>query len=292
MAVINQHHSHGLFSKTDRHAYEHDRYIMNVYSGDRDKSVWPESYEYEIIMPAEFRSIRRISLLTAEFQSTEYVIKAGNNHLLVDTTPTNVQVVTIPDGNYTPPDFAIALASALNALPAPYPNVAVAYSSTSRKLSVTAGAGGLQLLLNDSITPGATGYTPANAGTYIWDNMGLTDKSLNLTILAAATLRLPDFCNLKEDRFIMMEIEKPSIMTGHMKSTGQHYQPFAKIIFDSDSDSNFPADCSVYDFVSSPVEFRNIGKIDRIKFRYRRPNGDIYDFHRVEHSFTLEFITK
>lgn len=289
MAVINQHVLHGGGACE----LVHDRYLMNVWSGDRDKALWAEPHEYEIIMPSEFRSIRRISLLTAEFQSTEYVVKAGNNHLLVATTgPANVTVVTIPDGNYTPPDFAIALAAQLNALAAPFPNVAVSYSSTSRKLSFTAGAGGLLFLLNDSITPGATGFLPINANTYLWDTMGFTDKSANVTIAALASLTLPDFCNLKEDRFIIMEIAQPSIMTGHMYSTGQHYQPFAKIIFDSDSSSNFSADCSVYDFVSSPVEFKNIGKIHRIKFRFRRPNGEVYDFHKVEHSFTLEFITK
>lgn len=291
MAVINQHwNGTRLCSKG---VMLSDKYLMAVWSGDRDKALWPTASEYELIMPAEYRSVRRVSLLTAEFQSTEYVIGPGNNNMIVATAgPANNTVVTLPDGNYTPPDFAIALSAALNALPAPFPNVAVAYSSTSRKLSVTAGAGGLLFMLNDSITPGATAYTPANANTYIWDNMGFTDKSANVSIAALASLQLPDFVDLKEDRFLIMEIEQPVIMTGHMQTTGQHYNAFAKVIFDGDSSANFPADCSVYDFVSSPVEFRNIGKISRLKFRFRRPNGRVYNFHNIEHSFTLEFITK
>lgn len=289
MSVINQHallgpHIGGI---------TRDRYIMHVWSGDRDKSLWPNAYEYELIMPVEYRNIRRVSLLTVEMCSSAYTIDSTNNQLVIafndESSPTTV---TITPGSYTPPNMALALEDAINAANGgAFQTVTVTYNTSTRKFSTTTTlAAGFNYMVLASVTSGNANFTSMT----IWDNLGFTDHTANLPLANGATdvIIAPSAASLKEDRFIIMEIVRPTIMTGHMNSSGDHYQPFAKIIFDTDSSANFPAQSSVYDFVSSPVEFRNIGKVDRMLFRFRRPDGRFYDFNRFNHSFTLEFITK
>lgn len=286
MSVINQH-SH----ITDN--VVRDRYVMHVWSGDRDKTLWPNAYEYELIMPVEYRNIRRVSLLTVEMCSSAYSIDSTNNQLVVafnnESSPTTI---TITPGSYTPPNMAIALEQAINASNGgAFQTVTVTYDPSTRKFSTTTTQpNGFNYMILDSETAGNANFS----NNLIWDNLGFTDKTANLPLTngSTAVIVAPNIANLKEDRFLIMEIVRPRIMTGHMNSSGDHYQPFAKIIFDTDSSINFPAQSSVYDFVSAPVEFRNIGKVDRMLFRFRRPDGRFYDFNRLEHSFTLEFITK
>lgn len=274
---------------------EQDRYVMHFWSGDRDKTVWPNPHEYEIILPIEYRNIQHVSLLTAEFCSSAYTINTLNNNVLIGVASfANPVVVTIEPGSYTPANMAIALSDAINVAGAIYQTTTVTYDVSTRKFTINSAGGGngISFLISDSVTPASPNYSTSLAGKYIWDKLGFTDTTSNLSAAIGSSFEAPEIVNLKEDRFLIMEIARPSIMTGHMNSTGAHFQPFAKIIFDHESSIDFPVQSSVYDFVSSPVNFKNIAKLDRIKFRFRRPNGEFYDFHKLEHSFTLEFITK
>lgn len=266
---------------------------MHVWSGDRDKTRWPNAFEYEVDLPVEYRSVRRVSLLTVEMCSSAYTIDTTNNTLLVAlNNETNPQLVTIPSGSYTPPNMALALEVAINAVDGgSFQTVTVTYDTSTRKLATTTTlAAGFNYMILDSVTPGNANFSD----TLIWDNLGFTDKTANIPLTNAPgdSIEAPDIVNLKEDGFIMMEIVRPDILTGHMNSTGQHFRPFAKIIFDTESTLNFPGRSGVYDFVSSPVEFKSIGKINRILFQFKRADGRFYDFNRLDHSFTLEFITK
>lgn len=292
MSIINQ---HIPFRGGTRVGYERDHYVMHFWSGDRDKSKWPDPHEYELIMPTEYRNIQHVSLLTCEFCSSAYTINSSNNNVLIGVASfANSLVVTIEPGSYTPPNMAIALSDAINAAGAIYQTTTVTYDVSTRKFTINSAGGGngISFLINDSITPASPNYSTSLAGKYIWDKLGFTVTTANLSAAIGSSFEASEIANLKEDRFLIMEIAQPAIMTGHMNSSGAHFHPFAKIIFDTESSVDFPGQSSVYDFVSSPVNFKNIGKIDRMKFRFRRPNGNFYDFHKLEHSFTLEFVTK
>lgn len=289
MSIINQH----LVADHKRSLFPHDRYILHVWSGDRDISVWPDAHEYEILLPVQYRSIRRISLLTVEFCSSAYTINTDNDYILVqDNTGSNITYVQIPEGSYTPTDMQIALSTAIDtAIPG---TTTVTFDSSTRKFTITNSGSGLDFLIADSQNPSSPNYIGTFANRLAWKKLGFTDAG-NLAgpaVPPGTGFSSASMVDLKEDRFIIMEIESPSIMTGHMASTGDHVRPFAKIIFDTDSSTNFPASSNVYDFVSAPLEFKNVSKIDRLKIRFRRPSGAAYNFNGLEHSFTLEFITK
>lgn len=75
--------------------------IVNVTSEQRDKTVWPNSFDYVFDLADPMYGVHSIELVTAEIPNSDYLIHENNN--LIDYTfdGVNIITVTIPIGNYT-----------------------------------------------------------------------------------------------------------------------------------------------------------------------------------------------
>ena len=262
---------------------------MNVQSENRDKTKYPNANEYEIDLPTHYRNVHTVTLLTAEFQNEQYVISASNNKLLVDAaviaTP---DVVTITPGTYTATALATALETAIDAAPSIGVGTSVVYNSSTKKYTVShAGASGLTFLVAASQTSTDPNYDQSIANQLIWESIGFFDSTTNPVALPASATSFDSdgVVNLEPDRFVIMEIIHRNILVGRMDSTAPHANPFAKIMYDPETNCT-----DVYSFVPMTVVFPTISRIQKLRFRFRRPNGDFIDHNGVNHSFTLEFV--
>ena len=200
--------------------------------------------------------------------------------------------VFLKEASYTGTEFADELKSSIEAAIVTAGGTAtvdVVYDGTTRKLSfveLTVGVPNITFMI-DSSQVGNGSYV---SDTLMWEAMGFTDISADIVLsedpLAPTTA--PEMVKIPKDPYLIMEITFPRIMRGRMRSTGEHREVFAKISFDRAPGEFFG---SIYQFVSLPVVFHKIMRLERIGFRFLRPNGDLYDMHNQEHSFAVEFIT-
>ena len=337
---------------------DHERYVLSVDSADRDKAMFPNQNNYRINIPHEYRRIRRISLLSAEFENTQYVIDSDNDKFVVtyteDTTAGTTPItgiVAMQHGTYTGASFAAQIESEINQFPAfknaPIRPIAssagVTYDADTRKLSVV--NSGVDTIAIPNITPVivfdvlASQDVHDTTGRYspnlMWDAMGYTQKHIDFpnapviairrtvapivtpaavaaSIVARSAFWLaqditdstwpvssavvadpslgiaPETVNITPDRYAILEVSFPSIMQGAMRTTGNHHATFAKIIF-ADVDDNSPFG-NIYDFISAPVVFQMVNRLNHIGFKLKRPNGNLYSTHNHDHSFTIEIL--
>lgn len=264
-----------------------EKYVLHIDSRDRDITKFPLQNEYRVRLPAEYRNISKISLLTAEFGSTHYAIDSTNNQFSVDNlTETNPTIITLKEGTYTGSSFATEIADAIST---EFKNgTTVTYDADSSKLSFghTDIVNSLVLKVLKSRDVTETNYFVSNP---MWEAMGLDtltiDQDVNVSGDPLVPFTAPLMVKIDPPRYLVMNVTFPRIFQGRMQSSGLHQQIFAKIIFDSESPIG-----NVYDFVSAPVVFERIMRVNFIGFRFDLPNGNLYDFHNQDHSFTMEFI--
>lgn len=263
-----------------------ERFTLHIDSRNRNIIEFPNQNEYRIKLPAEYRAITKISLITAEFDSTHYAINSRNNQFAVEELfGGNPQIITLKEGTYTGSSFATEIADSIDA---EFANGAiVVFDADTRKLSFRhTDAAGMVLAIADSRVP----TDPQFLTNPMWEAMGLESLTANQNVNAdldpLVPFTAPLMVKIDSPRYLIMNVTFPRIFQGRMRSSGLHQAIFAKIIFDSDT-----AIGNVYDFVSSPVVFDKIMRVNFIGFRFELPDGNLYDFHNHEHSFTLEFIT-
>ena len=388
----------------------HERYILSVDSNNRNKMSYPNQNDYQIELPHEYRRIRRVTLLSAEFTNTQYAIDTSNDTFVVtykpDTDPASsfgglvdedevVSTIQLQHGSYTGISFASRIEKQINedtnfndnALTNSKPingMLGVSFDSDTRKLAFSHSGNDMngvgvrpwirfdvlasQNEYDTSAVRARVGYVTADDllahydpdQNLLWEAMGFTQKlsdydgintdlprapsvrKLSLTpdpvrqrnfeidpeylrphrtapvvtqvdvdsdiknrtdffdaldfadtlvpaaTVPAAPLVPPQTVNITPDRYAVLEVTVPSIMQGSLRTTGNHHKAFAKIIF-RDDDQSFPFG-NIYDFISSPVDFQMVGRINHIGFRLLRPNAELYDTHNHDHSFSLEIL--
>ncbi len=278
-----------LIERQRKHVHS-QRHLLNVQSSNRDLTKWPNANDYAIDLPTQYRNVTNMTLLTPEFQNEQYVISATNNKLLVDAaviaTP---DIVTITPGTYTPTTLATALVAAIDAAPSVTAATVVTYNTDTRKYTFSnGGASGLTFLVAASQDSTDPNYDNSIASELIWETIGFFDTTTNPVAAAAGatTFDSDGVVNLERDRFLIMEIRNRDILVGRMDSTGPHANPFAKIMFNPETNCT-----GVYTFVPMSVVFNTITRIKTLHFQFRRPNGELVEHHGVNHSFTLEFVT-
>jgi hypothetical protein len=286
-----------------------ERFIVSIDSRDRDMVRHPNQNSYQVSLPSEYRSIKQIKMLSAEFCNLQYAITSNNNRIVMkeDPTPVAAPLLTgmttlIREGNYTGTQFAAEIQQTVNAdlvTAGSGANIHVTYDMITRKLSFTdnGGPGVMTFLLDSSKVGNAQNAAPLPDNTVypggdnlMWREMGFTDLSADLVIsaIAAAPTVPPEQVHIFRDRYCIMEIANPKILRGAMRTTRPHFEVFAKIVFDDEPGHLFG---NFYHFVSSPMVFLRVMRLSNIAFRFKRPNGEMVDFHNHEHSFTLEIIS-
>ena len=90
------------------------KFRLVISSADRNLSMYPNPASYTLSFDEPFSDVVSISLLSASIPLVAYEVNAWNNRLSFTTLDGPVEVV-IPEGNYTPSEFAIELASLMSA---------------------------------------------------------------------------------------------------------------------------------------------------------------------------------
>ena len=109
--------------------YVLDRKLLTVHSEDRDISKWPNSNEFEIILPQQLLNIQSMRLVEVETPPNLYVFSNlyQNTKMVITQGATNT-VITIKEGTYTALQLAQELQNKLTSL-----TIEVHYDSISQK---------------------------------------------------------------------------------------------------------------------------------------------------------------
>ncbi len=272
---------------------DREDYFLMIRSADRDMALFPNSNAYRINMPMTTRNITRVALRSVEFTETQYAVTTTNNIIVISRGGT-VTAVALKEGTYLGASLASELSTKLSEAAPGLGAVSVTYDADNGKLTFSSSIANDILLVAASQLAGGPNFFD-NLG---WDVVGLgqraTDLPLPDTGAGDTPVLAPEQINITPDAYLTMEVLWPQIITGHMRSTTAQLNPFAKIIFSTDNERRFDGFIQTRpsDFVSAPAKFLRIGVLDHMSFRFTRPNGDLYDFHHHEHSFTLQITTE
>jgi hypothetical protein len=72
-----------------------------VDSRDRDYLLYPQSNQYRIEIPQEWKDVVSLELTLAQIPNTFYNINQSNNVFFISDSPTNILSIEIPEGQYT-----------------------------------------------------------------------------------------------------------------------------------------------------------------------------------------------
>jgi hypothetical protein len=93
---------------------------------------------------------------------------------------------------------------------------------------------------------------------------------------------------LSGDNYILMVIDQFVTKNTNILDTGPVKEAFAKILL-----TDIPGNTLFNTFVSMSMVFQDpISSISQLDLKFYSPDGSLYDFNNVDHSFTLELMTK
>lgn len=247
--------------------------VIYIDSRDRNIEKYPNPNDYVIYLDDTYRDIVSLELISCDVPKTEYNINNSNNILHYNDGST----VTVPVGNY---DIA-GLISAFNAAASGVP-ITMAVNNATRKVTLT---GNVSLQLSDTV-PDRDGSTrkilKANSIGRILGFKPLDRASAASHVSDGVyTLANEDYIVLKFD-----DVERTDGTNNVFKGA------FARISF---GDIAFGAvkQTKVSDFGSKCIEvFKPIKpKLDRLRIRFFRHDGSLYDFNGLDHSISIELTT-
>ena len=245
------------------------KHTLLIDSRDRDAGA-PGSYR--IFLPKLYENVIGARLLTAEIPSTFYIFTAasGNSTLYVTLDGQSVPVrVVVPDGNYGSTDMQIVLVEALNENTDLTWSVSV--SSTTQKLTLSNTD-----LVDFSVDASGLGTYLGFSGVQLSEEGSVTSSSV---------------ISLNPHTYILLDIDELNgIDEGTIGGNGAGRGAFCKIPFNANS-----FEYAILDVQrgTMPRVDVNVARLDRLRIRLRfHEDGEIINFNGVEHSFTLEIITR
>lgn len=101
--------------QNNKKSYYLDRKILSIHSYDRDINKWPESNEFEVILPVEYKKVISLKALAIQIPKNYYNFSTYNENtkLNIDISNNN-HTITIDDGIYTNEQMASQLKYQLN----------------------------------------------------------------------------------------------------------------------------------------------------------------------------------
>lgn len=246
------------------------KYTLLIDSRDRDAGT-PGSYR--IFLPKLYENVIGARLLTAEIPSTFYIFTAasGNSTLYLTLDGQSVPVrVVVPDGNYGSTDMQIALVDALN-------------ENTDLTWSASVGSTTQKITLSNSDLVDFSVDGSAGLGKYLgFSGVQLSEEG---SVTSASVI------SLNPHTYILLDIDELNgIDEGTIGGDGAGRGAFCKIPFNANS-----FEYAILDVQrgTMPRVVVNVARLDRLRIRLRfHEDGEIINFNGVEHSFTLEIITK
>ena len=113
--------NHNLIKNTQD--YLLNRKLLTIHSEDRDTNKWPDSNNFEVILPNTFKNVQSIRLVQISIPKTMPTFSINNKNIKMivglgnyDTTyeKDNEKTIIIPEGTYTGAELAIILETKLN----------------------------------------------------------------------------------------------------------------------------------------------------------------------------------
>lgn len=248
--------------------------VVSVNSRNRLNFSTTTPNDYVVRLTTPIRNVRVIRLVTTEFTNARYVIDATNNQIDFQSAVVSAgtKLATLTPGHYNATDLQTELDYQLNAALGVAPGVGftVSYNPATTRFTFTRIDGGTFAFL------GATG---ANVSRAPLEQLGLQP----LDTAQVTDYTCPNAANLQGDDYTLMALRN----IGRMDGTEGCTEVFAKLIWP------VPSRAQVNNaFASVDVEFLDqpLGRLSELAVRFLRPNGQVYDWQGVEHSFTLQVV--
>lgn len=249
-----------------------------VDSRDRVDILGATSSKYTIRLPNILKRVVSARLISAELPASFYVFRQqyGNTSLNVEVNGVP-RTLVIPDGNYTAITMATALRTALAGAYAPW-SFDVTLSVTTRKLT-------FKSLDGYAIVLDTTDATDAPREWGLGYYLGLEKHT---TITGTPQLTAPRMANTNPLTYIVLDIAE---LNANRTIEGGNAPCFAKVPFAANSFQYAFLDASSTS--THPTVYKPpLASLDRLSIAWRFHDGRIIDFFDVEHSFTIEIVTK
>lgn len=239
---------------------------LAVNSANRLQPTTTTPAQYRVRIPS-LVNLKRVRLTSFEMVNSGFTLTEQNN--IVDWVYNGTTYATaLPTGIYSVTDLASAVDTYLNAalgVP-PSTTITVAYDSSTSRITVNSAGFAFQFLF----ASGANAmYSPAKL---------LGFPALDTALAASVTA--PYAVSTMGDDYVYLCVRG----WGVVLNTEGIGDAFAKLIWSS------PTRYATYNsFAGGVYEFIPfVPRLDYIDVELRRPNGQLYDFNGVDHSFTLE----
>jgi len=275
--------------------YGEIRQIISIHSEDRDITKYPNSNQFEVDLPVEYKNVTSMKITNFYFEGSLEVFSTENQNT---TLTYNNEAMTIPNGNYD----AVTLSATLSSLLGIYVyfddvgNKFIFQSSIPFTLDFTNPE-----VYNSCNQPMYPQYANWGLGFYLGFNKEVyTASNLNPPIFpwdstvptTGYFIVAPHRAYLKGESSMYLEVvsynsidelqpySMYSTQQCNAKHGGKHYSAFAKIplniILFSDAYNN-------YFFSEPPLE-----RLQKLKFKFRYHDGRLVDFVIQPFSFNIE----
>lgn len=243
-------------------------------SRDRDVAKYPNPSDYVIKLPTTYNNVTSARLVSAEIPSSFYVFtaKKSNTTLRVTLSPSSVEDIVIPDGNYGFSTIETALEKALN----------TAFSGDGVTFTVTIDRVTLKTTLTCSDVSKTIGIntTTQSAATGLAHYLGF-----GATITGTGSVTSPGVASLNPESYLLISIDPLDRVDVSSVGGGGCERVFAKVPVAVNS-----FDLCFYDKqITCNAILPPIAKLDQVRVRMMfHSSSELIDFNGVDHSLTLE----
>ncbi len=242
--------------------------IINVDTGNRDMSKWPNPNECVVPIPI-FSNVIRVRVVASQFPHSQYTVNSHNYQFVATSSasPTlTAQTISLTQGTYTADELAIEIQTQLNS--ASFLNAvatSVTFDSNTRKFSITRtdGLGTLTMLFGSNPLPTTSARSLMG---YIEEDVG-----------PATDVSPPQVARIGGDDYCLLYID--GLNNSH--SGGARY--FAKFQLNV-----APHYFAMNTFVCNPMIFPRSATLSHLKLRFESQNGFLYEFNNIDASFDIE----
>lgn len=267
------------------------KHVVIVDSQDRNITSYPSQTSYRLELPAVYKQVKKVRLLSMEVSSTFYIFRSEYNNTTLhigiynnnNTAPLTLQTITIPDGNYDITTIGTVLRNLLNA------NTLFANEGITFNVSVDQNTFLLNIITTPSrITYIDTRYVDALYPTKQLRNWGLeyylgfayntvSTSTLNNPLVATQLIKLNPY------NYMILDIKELNRIDEGEKLNSA----FAKIPITTKSFelvSLYENCCTFNQAELNPY----IAKLGTLTINWRFHDNTPINFNNVDHSFTLE----
>jgi hypothetical protein len=265
------------------------KHVVMIDSQDRNISSYPTQTSYRIELPAVYKQIKKVSLLSMEISSTFYIFRSVYNNTILhigiydssNTYQLDLQEIILPDGNYDNNTIGTVLTKLLNANNL-FNSEGVVFNvfldPATFLLNITTSSSRKIYIDTTYATSVNTGSVIKNWGLEYYMGFEYNTQITGTTLVASQLIKLNPY------NYMILDIKELNRMDECNK--GQ-YSAFAKIpitINSFDLITLYENCCTFNQSELNPY----IGKLSMLTISWRFHDNTPINFNNVDHSFTLE----